>query len=258
MTSLDTEDTNNPINSPVIERVRHETKRRNLIVRSTEYLTPNMIRIILGGEELAGFKSLSAGDHVKIFVKDSSEGVAMRDYTPRYYDPINQTLTLDFAVHQAGPVTQWAMNAKIGDRLEIGGPRGSQIINGPIKHWLLIGDETALPSIGRRIEEMPSGTPVTSLVAVAGADDEQKFETAASLSMQWVHRSDATDASTIIQQLQDISIEPDTFIWIAAEGSVTREIRRYLVEERKHPLTWLRASGYWVKGKADTTEKFDD
>jgi NADPH-dependent ferric siderophore reductase len=38
---------------------------------------------------------------------------------------------------------------------------------------------------------------------------------------------------------------------------VTRAIRSHFVEERGLPLTWLKASGYWVKGKADSTEKFD-
>jgi NADPH-dependent ferric siderophore reductase len=38
---------------------------------------------------------------------------------------------------------------------------------------------------------------------------------------------------------------------------VTRAIRVHLVEERGYPLSWIKASGYWVKGKADATEKFE-
>lgn len=243
---------------PRIERVRHELKRRRLTVTAIEALTPNMIRIALGGEELEGFTSLSAGDHIKIFVPDGEGGVAMRDYTPRRYDAETRTLLLDFAVHEAGPATRWAMGAKVGDTVEIGGPRGSQLITGPIRSWLLIGDETALPSIGRRIEEMAAGTLVTSVVAVPGPADEQQFETAAALTARWVHREDAADADAIIARLRDIAIAPGTFVWIAAEGAVTRAVRAYLTGERGHPLTWLRASGYWVKGKADTTEKFED
>ncbi|MFB8343886.1 siderophore-interacting protein [Brucella cytisi] len=257
MTLRHTQNTDDNGALPRIERVRHEIKRRRLEVRFVETITPNMIRITLGGDELAGFNSLSAGDHIKIFVPDRAGKIVMRDYTPRSYDPENQTLVLDFAVHEAGPATQWAINARPGNQLEIGGPRGSELISGPIRAWLLIGDETALPSIGRRIEEMALGTPVTTLVAVAGPHDEQRFETLALLSPYWIHRDDATDASVIINRLREITIEPGTFIWLAAEGSVARATRAYLVDERKHPLTWLRASGYWVKGKADSTEKFD-
>ncbi|PWE53794.1 hypothetical protein DEM27_22980 [Metarhizobium album] len=243
---------------PRIERIRHDLRRRKLTVLSVVSLTPNMIRITLGGDELDNFTSLSAGDHIKIIVPDGQGGTAMRDYTPRHYDPQNRTLVLDFAVHEAGPATQWALAVKPGDTAEIAGPRGSQVITGPIKSWLLIGDETALPSIGRRIEEMDAGLPVTSVVAVPGAEDEQVFETAASLTSHWLHREEASDAAVFIDRLRDIPLEPGTFVWVAAEGSVTKAVRAYLVEERKHPLAWLRASGYWVKGKADTTEKFGD
>ncbi|KWV44472.1 FAD-binding protein [Rhizobium altiplani] len=245
-------------NSPRVERVRHELKRRQLNVLSTERLTPHMIRITLGGEELEDFTSLSAGDHIKIFVPDGAGGTAMRDYTPRRYDVATRTLVIDFAVHDAGPATQWALNARPGDMIQIGGPRGSQIISGPIRSWLLIGDETALPSIGRRIEELPSGTLVTSVVAVPGSEDEQVFETKANLTAHWIYRENAADPARLIDRLSDIAVEPGTFVWIAAEGSVTRRIRSYLTDERKHPANWLRASGYWVQGKADTTEKFED
>jgi NADPH-dependent ferric siderophore reductase len=63
-------------------------------------------------------------------------------------------LTIDFD-HEGGPVSDWRA-AKVGDAIRIGGPRGSQVIEGPIAHWLLVGDETALPRrIGRRGANCP-------------------------------------------------------------------------------------------------------
>ena len=241
---------------PHLERIRHELHRRTLTVAAVERLTPHMIRITLEGDALAGFTSRSPGDHIKIFVPDGAGGMTMRDYTPRHFDAERQRLIIDFAVHEAGPATQWALTVKPGDKAEIGGPRGSLLISGPIQHWLLIGDETALPSIGRRIEEMAPATRVTGVVTVPGPADEQVFDTAADLTMHWVHREDATDAAVIIDRLRELPLEPSTFVWIAAEGSVVKAVRAYLSDERQHPPAWLRASGYWVKGKADTTEKF--
>lgn len=246
-----------PDAAPHLERIRHELVRRRLQVVSREEVTPNMLRLTLGGDELDGFKSASPGDHIKLFVDDGAGGTAMRDYTPRHHDADARTLAVDFALHDAGPATQWALAARIGDSVEIGGPRGSLVIGGPIKAWLLIGDETALPSIGRRIEEFPADMPVTSLVAVAGREDEQRFETKAALIAHWVHRADPTDAAGFIEKLRDIEIAPGTFVWVAAEGAVTRAIRAHLLKERNHPLAWLRAAGYWVHGKADATEKFE-
>ena len=257
---MDNPQTSNPNSlAPKIERVRHELKRRSLTVSNIEKITPGMLRIELAGEDLADFVSLAPDDHIKIFVAGAGEEMERRDYTPRRYDNDARTLLLDFAIHEAGPVTQWALDARPGDRLEIGGPRGSAVISSDIKNWLLIGDETALPAIGRRIEEVGSDAHITAIVAVTGDAEHQIFQADAQLETHWAHRplSDATDASALMAVLRTVELAPGTFVWIAAEASVTRALRAYLVEERGYPLSWIKASGYWVKGKADTTEKFD-
>ncbi|ANP86107.1 siderophore-interacting protein [Rhizobium leguminosarum] len=243
--------------TPGIERIRHDTRRRLLTVESVVDITPSMRRVILAGDDLADFISLGADDHIKIFIPTADGGEEHRDYTPRRYDNAERRLTIDFALHEAGPVTRWAIDARPGDRLEIGGPRGSAVVSKTVKRWLLIGDETALPAIGRRIEESGAGTVVTTIAAVIGPLEEQTFETSAELYVRWAHRplSQATDATALLKLLSTVDIKPETFIWVAAEASVTRDIRAYLLE-RGCPLGWIKASGYWVFGKADTTEKF--
>jgi NADPH-dependent ferric siderophore reductase len=42
-----------------------------------------------------------------------------------------------------------------------------------------------------------------------------------------------------------------TFVWIAAEASVARAIRSHFLDERNHPLGWMRAGGYWVMDRGD-------
>lgn len=130
---------------PEIHRVRHELHRRSLEVVKVERLTPHMIRISLAGSDLAGFVSSSPDDHIKIFIPGLDGAPVRRDYTPRKYNPAAGKLVLDFVNHEGGPAAAWARAAKVGDHLDIGGPKGSQIISGNIAHWLLIGDETALP-----------------------------------------------------------------------------------------------------------------
>jgi NADPH-dependent ferric siderophore reductase len=257
---MDNPQTSNPNSSvPKIERVRHELKRRTLTVSNVEKITPGMLRIELAGEDLADFVSLAPDDHIKVLVPGPGEEMVRRDYTPRRYDTDARTLVIDFAIHEAGPVTQWALGARPGDSLEIGGPRGSAVISDDVKNWLLVGDETALPAIGRRIEEAGSDVRITAVMAVADAAEHQILQTDAQLETHWAHRplSEATDASALMAVLQSVELAPGTFVWIAAEASVTRALRTYFVEERGYPLSWIKASGYWVKGKADATEKFD-
>lgn len=239
---------------PVLTRQRHETRRRILKVVSSERITPNMLRLRLGGPELSGFASMSPGDHVKLFVPDGAGGVAMRDYTPRRHNAGEGWLEIDFAVHDAGPATSWALQARPGDSAEIGGPRGSLVIGGPVLQWVLLGDETALPSIARRIEELSSGTPVTSIVAVADAADQQLIETKAQHRPIWVHRRDPADAGPLVAALQEVPLPPQTFVWIAAEAGVARALRDAVLARDVRP-EWLRAAGYWVAGEADASVK---
>ena len=246
------------LSGPKIERFKHELKRRNLVVETVEAITPNMLRITLTGEDLADFVSSAPDDHVKIMLPTSDGEPERRDYTPRFYDADTRRLVIDFAVHEAGPATRWALEAKPGTALSIGGPRGSAVITG-VKRWILIGDETALPAIGRRVEEGRPGDTITVIAAVEGQAEEQSFESKASLRTIYVHRplSHATDAQPLIAALDTVEIEPDTFVWVAAEASVARAIRAHLVERRGHALPWLKAAGYWVKGKADAHEKIE-
>lgn len=242
-----------------IERLRHETRRRRLTVLRKAFVTPNILRVTLGGPDLAGFASPGADDHVKLFLEGGAgtEG-ERRDYTPRRHDPAAGELDIDFALHDGGPATAWALAANKGSDLEIGGPRGSTIVPADFDWYLLIGDETALPAIGRRIEELRAGANVTSIVAVRDKAEEQAFATRARHEAIWLHRpiERADDPAPFLSALKALDLPAgDGFVWIGAEAHVSRALRAYLVEERGHPLHWLKAAGYWLKGEAGAHEK---
>ena len=149
-----------------ITRIRRERRRRQLIVTERVQLSPSMVRLVFTAPDLADFDSAAPDDHIKLFFEDADGGRAMRDYTPRAFDNAARSLTVDFALHQAGPATAWAMRAQPGDTLNIGGPQGSTVLADDFDWYVLIGDETALPAIGRRLEELRADVPVT-VVAVA-------------------------------------------------------------------------------------------
>ena len=248
-----------------IQRLRHETRRRILTLTAVERLTPNMARLTFAAPDLQDFVSASHDDHIKLFfpAPAGSDPVAKpvaRDFTPRRCDTKTGALTIDFALHEAGPATGWAASARVGATLEIGGPRGSSVTPDDFDWYLLIGDETALPAIGRRVEELRAGAPVTTCVVVASEADAQQFETRAIWSPIWVTRtSRAHDAATLCAALSTFQPPPgDGFVWIAAEASVARAMRAYMLEERGHPRAWIKAAGYWKQGQAETHERIED
>ncbi|MFG1391965.1 siderophore-interacting protein [Xanthobacter agilis] len=243
-----------------VERVRQEPKRRTLTVTAVYDISPRMRRIVFTSPELADFSSPAPDDHIKLFLPDADapSGEVLRDYTPRRFDPERRLLTIDFARHEAGPATRWAQAAAIGDTLAIGGPKGSTIVPDDFDWYLLVGDETALPSIGRRLEGLRAGVPVTSIVVIESPAEVQSFDTAAGLSPTWVFRSGRTegDARLLREALARWRTPPGAgYAWIAAEAEVARTLKAHLLEERGHPKAWLKASGYWVRGAAGASEK---
>jgi NADPH-dependent ferric siderophore reductase len=245
-----------------ITRVRHELRRRRLTVSNVERLTPRMQRITFSSPELRDFTSAAADDHVKLFFPGGPGAeTCMRDYTPRRFDAPQNSLTIDFALHEAGPATAWALAAKVGDALEIGGPRGSTVVPDDFDWYLLIGDETALPAIGRRVEDLRPGVPVKTVAVVERAEERQAFHGDADLQSYWIAREGQAldDAALLRFALDEVTLPPgDGFVWIAAEANTARTLRSYFMEARGHPKSWIKASGYWSRGAAAFHETFQE
>lgn len=243
-----------------ITRHRHEVRRRTLTVAAVEQLGPRMRRFTLRSPELHDFVSLGADDHVKLFFGTGADGrPQMRDYTPRRFDTAKGELVIDFALHEAGPATAWAMDARVGDTLEIGGPRGSAVVPDDFDWYLLVGDETALPAIGRRVEELRGGVPVISVVAVDGPADEQSFAARANWTGVWVHRDgQGDDAQALIAALPRPLPAGEGFVWIAAETQVARALRTHVLDALGHRREWSKAAGYWTRGQADAGGRIEE
>ena len=262
-------------------RVRHETKTRLLQVRDVSRMTPKMLRVMVGGEALAGFVSAAYDDHVKVFFPQPGqdkpvlptpspngpvypEGAARpaaRDYTPRRYDAAANTLTIDFVLHGDGPAAEWAAQAGPGNFLGVGGPRGSFIVPDDFDWYLLAGDEAALPAIGRRLEELPASARAMVVAEVADAGEEQHFETRARLDVHWLHRNGAEpgDPTLLHDAIAKLSLPSgDGYAWVAAEAATAKALRRLLIDQRGLRKDRVKAAAYWKRGAVAVHETYDD
>ena len=251
----------NAIDTQTIHRVTHEIKRRKLDVLRVVDLTPRMRRITVGGAQLAGFISLGSDDHVKLFFPQTAEELAtlenlelsagmksktmppMRDYTPRRYDLDTLELDIDFVLHGDGPAATWAAQARPGQWLYIGGPRGSMVVPDMFDSYLLIGDETALPAIARRLKELPANRRALVVVEVENAAEEQTLNSAASVDVIWVHRD---GSNNLLEIVQGLSIpQGKLYAWVATETALSRKVRRVLLDTHGLNEEFVKAAGYW-------------
>lgn len=259
-----------------VQRVRHPIKVRQLRVRRLTPVTPLMLKVTFHSPDLADFISGAFDDHIKLFFP--ADGVAvvpeltpegirfpegtprppMRDYTPRQYRPADNELDIEFLLHGDGPAASWAARAQIGDMLVAAGPRGSFIVPDDFDWQWMIGDETALPAIARRLEELPDSYPIHVIALVRDASEEQAFRTRAQARTIWVHRNtaDPADADPLLGAVRAQALPSgDGYIWGGGEAAQMRALQQLLTTEKGMDKSRLRISNYWKQGAAGDTVK---
>ncbi len=250
---------------PSTTRVVHPLRFRRLVVDRVAPLTPRMRRVVFGGDDLQGFTSLSFDDHVKLFFPAddgplptpvvAGNGLAFpdgqprpegRDFTPRRWDSARRELTIDFGLHGRGPATRWAVSAAPGDIIGAGGPRASSVVSDTFAWNLLVGDETALPAIARRLEELTPDVRALAVIQIEDDQDRVPFDAPASAAVYWVRRRGDGPIDAYVAGLE---LPPgDGFAWVAGEGGMARRIRRHLIDERRMNPGSIKASAYWSAG----------
>jgi NADPH-dependent ferric siderophore reductase len=241
----------------------------SLQVRHTERLTPHMIRVVAGGDDLASFPDTTYTDrYVKVlfprpgvaypepfdmeairaaFPRD--QWPAVRTYTVRAFDPDARELVIDFVHHgDAGLAGPWAAAARPGDRMLLLGPGGAYAPDDAADWHLLVGDESALPAIAAALERVPAGVPVHALVEVDGPADEQPLTSPGRLDLRWCHR-DPARPGRLVDAVSALAFPAGrVHAFVHGEAGLVRALRRHLLDGRGVPREDLSVSGYWRRG----------
>lgn len=165
----------------MFERLRHPFSARHVQLLAREYISPNFIRLTLGGPDMAGFKSLGFDDHVKLILPQAGQQKPnlpylvdekpqvdeprpiMRDYTPLNYDERLNTIELDFACADPRDQRAWALGEQVDmryvptldgvlDTLSLGA--GTGFIWGAGEHNQMAALRTALLEQGLHARQM--------------------------------------------------------------------------------------------------------
>jgi NADPH-dependent ferric siderophore reductase len=173
-----------------------------------------------------------------------------RTYTVRSWRPESGDygeLTVDFARHGAGRAEDWSAAAVPGDKVYIAGPKNCGSLPVHTGWLLLVGDETALPAIGRCLEEVPAGHPVRAFVEVAERADIQQIDCAGDLDLRWSVRAEGQDAfADALSLAGDTAALPEgvPFVWAAGEAGRLKGIRRF-AKAAGVPREHTEITGYW-------------
>ncbi|WP_299537712.1 siderophore-interacting protein [uncultured Streptomyces sp.] len=252
---------------------RKAPKARGAQVLRTERITPHMVRVVLGGDDLRGFDVAGQADaYVKLCFAPEGADYAhpfdmaairethprelwptTRTYTVRSWDPATGELAIDFVVHgDEGLAGPWAAAASAGDRMTLLGPGGGYAPRETAGWHLLVGDESALPAIAAALEQMPQDATGLAYIEVADAAEEQKLTAPAGIAVRWLRRDGRPVGELLTAAVAGLEFPSDDVqAFVHGEAAFVKEIRRHLRLERKIPADRLSISGYWRLGQND-------
>ncbi|KZF10988.1 MAG: siderophore-interacting protein [Rhodococcus sp. (in: high G+C Gram-positive bacteria)] len=248
-------------------------------VVEVEQLTPHMVRVTFGGDDVAEYTSIGVPDEcITIFfardgedrppamtevdgtwwyheVEPMPEG---RNYTVRRFDTDTGLLVIDFVAHEGGVAATWALNASVGQVVLWTRPRSWYNIPDSAEWQLLVADMTGLPALGRIVEELPAGAKAHAIVEVLERGDIQQFETAGDVTYDWRIGSGNGDCASVLDAAvrEYVLPEGEGYVWFAAEAASSRIVRKYIRKEVGYPVRQFEIIGYWRVNSEQWLEKY--
>lgn len=240
-------------------------------VLRTERLSPQMTRVVLGGESLAGLPIGECTDHyIKLLFP--VEGVSypepfdmadirrdmpreqwprIRTYTVRDWDAEARELTVDFVVHgDAGLAGPWARRAQVGEEIRFLGPGGGYAPSAEADWHLLAGDESALPAIAASLSRIPAGVAAKVFLEVADPEERQQLSAPEGVEITWLFREGRQYGSALVEAVEKIDFPSgEVQAFVHGEAGMVKQLRRHLRLERGVTREQLSISGYWRLGK---------
>ncbi|QIK62177.1 siderophore-interacting protein [Leucobacter viscericola] len=226
-----------------------------LEVFSTEFLSPHLVRVRLGGEGFSGFEDRPETDkYVKLkFVTPAPESHPVtRTYTVRQVDAKSRTLDIDFVVHGAdGLAGPWAMAAQPGDKITLVGPGGGYLPDPEAAWHLFAGDLSAVPAIAAALEALPADAVGAAFIEVESDDAILDLAAPSGVDVKWIV-SASPDPDLLAEHVRSHAW-PNEAVQVFAHGEreSMKALRRLLVNELEVPRTQLSLSGYWARGRSE-------
>lgn len=234
-------------------------------------LSPRMLRVVLGGDELDGFEIPAPASSVRLLLPPSvgdelvmpgwtgnqfelpdGERAPIRTFTPRHHDAERSELTLDMVLHDSGAATDWARSAQIGDEVAVSGPGRSEPLDAEARSFLLAGDESAIPAISQLLEAIGPDRTVGVHVEVVDPVAVIELPEHPCATVDWHVLGSADEpGSAMVSAVQAVADLPDA-VWVAGEAAAIQRLRTYLFDERGLQRSAVTARGYWKRGRSAT------
>ena len=238
---------------------------KRAVVRSIEDITPNMRRVVFGGEDLADFQSGAEGGYIKLLFLDHPNtelgSPVMRTYSIRAHDQDRGELHVDFALHAdtGGIAMDWVVDAKPGDQIALTGPGKVKMVPPGSDWYLIAADMTGQPAAICNIERLPADARGYVVLEVPSDADKQDIPVPEGVELTWVvNPVPAETPGALLAAIKALDwMEGSPFVWTACEFDTMRALRSYYRTDRAVERTQFYLSSYWRIGRSEDQHKID-
>ncbi|RJT39376.1 siderophore-interacting protein [Mesorhizobium waimense] len=244
---------------------------REIRVVSATRISPHMQRVRFSGKDLGRFAH--GGLHVRLLLPprgrqpvwpsmasdgllvwpSGKDALVVRVYTIRALDAAAGWLDVDFVLHpgQDTPAATFAENAQAGDIIGMIGPGGGGAPDAEVV--LLVGDDTALPAIGRILEELAPSARAEVLIEVDGPEDRMPLAGGQNIAITWLYRQGVEPGTAsllpaALRARDQAALSDELYVWAACEFADFREIRKIVRKEWGLPRGRHLVTAYWRRG----------
>lgn len=167
-----------------------------------------------------------------------------RYYTVRRFRPGAGEIDFQMLLHDTGPLSQWAAQARPGMRVALWGPRASFAPPSPTLPLVLAADHSGLPALASILESLPRAARGLAFVELDDARDRVEVETPPGVHLQWLLRTSEPRGELLVRAVIASEIAPPLYAWAGAENAAVNAIRSHF-KSIAVPARAICAVGYW-------------
>jgi NADPH-dependent ferric siderophore reductase len=244
---------------------------REVTVISSTRLSPHMQRVRFSARDLARFAR--GGLHIRLLLPpkgrqpvwpqmgadglvvwpSGANALIARVYTIRAIDVAGGWFDVDFVLHPGSdtPAATFAENARRGDVIGMFGPGGGDVPEA--QSLLLLGDDTALPAIGRILDNMAPATQADVFIEVDSPADAIPLAEGDNIRVSWLYRQGRAAGtagllSEALRKMDPATLPPNVYVWAGCEFTDFRELRKIVRKEWGLKKDRQLIVAYWRRG----------
>ncbi|WP_040818486.1 siderophore-interacting protein [Nocardia jiangxiensis] len=226
-------------NGFVLKALRADDYR--LTVTATRQISDHYLRLSFTGGGLPAGHPVHPTQWIRIWFPDGGENLVQRGYTLVDPDPSRDTFDIEFALH-AGPASQWARAAAVGDVIDATVMGSKFTVPQPIPpEFVVFGDTASLPAINSLLDAIGERPARVWLEWQHESDRELPVRTGPKTEVTWVERDGG--GQSLRQAAESLTCAPDAFGWAACDAATTRSIVRSL--KSRLPKDNIAGRAYW-------------